>query len=208
MRRPTSYSRDRKIGDRAFHLDAGVVMRVFRSWDGAGNSGKDYAFGYGGNVNLYTDVAKGVRLILDGFAGEGAGRYIGGLAPDVIVKADGSISPITSYSWVSGFEFTPSKITGLYVYYSGAYADRNSTLNSDGTCCVGFGFPSANNTADRVIQEVTGGYSRVIWKHENLGSVQWGVQYAYMWLSPWVAGSGPNSANANMVLGQTRYNLP
>jgi hypothetical protein len=90
-----------------------------------------------------------------------------GVAPDVIVRANGIISPIRSYSWVSGFEFAPNKATGLYLYYSGLYAQKNATLNSDGTCCVGLGFPGANTAADRLIEEATGGYSRVIWKYET-----------------------------------------
>ena len=134
--------------------------------------------------------------MLDGFAGDGAGRYIGGLAPDVIVRADGSISPIHSYSWVSGFELAPNKATGLYFDDSGLYAQKNATLNSDGTCCVGFGFPGASNAADRLIEEATGGDRRVLWKYENLGSVQWGLQYAHVWVYPWAAGNGRKSANA------------
>jgi hypothetical protein len=195
-------------GDRAIHFDIGTVMRTFRSWDGNSAADKDYAFGWGVGANFNVEVKKGVRWVLDGFAGDGAGRYIGGLAPDVIVRANGSISPIRSYSWVSGFEFAPNKATGLYLYYSGLYAQKNATLNSDGTCCVGFGFPGASTAADRVIEEATGGYSRVIWKYENLGSVQWGLQYAHVWVYPWVAGNGPNSARANMVFTQLRYNLP
>lgn len=200
---------DRKSdGDRAVHFDVGAVMRTFRSWSGTQVSGKDYAFGSGVGANFNMDVLKGIRLMLDGFASDGAGRYIGGLAPDVIVKANGSISPIHSYSWVSGFEIAPSTITGLYFYYSGLYAQKNATLNSNGTCCVGFGYPGANTNADRLIEEATTGYSRVFWKYETIGSMQWGVQYAYAWLYPWVAGTGPNSAHVNMLFGQVRYNLP
>ena len=73
---------------------------------------------------------------------------------------------------------------------------------------MGFGYPGANNAADRLIEEATGGYSRVVWKYENLGSVQWGLQYAHAWVYPWVAGNGPNAAHTNIVFGQVRYNLP
>lgn len=66
-------------------------MRVFRSYNGASVSGHDYAFGWGVNADGSLELAKGFRLLLQGFASDGAGRYIGGLAPDVIVKADGSI---------------------------------------------------------------------------------------------------------------------
>ena len=200
---------DNKItGGRAIHFDVGTVMRTFRSWDGTGASAKAYAFGWGVGANFNVEVKRGVRWVLDGFASDGAGRYIGGLAPDVIVRADGGISPIHSYSWVSGFEFAPNKITGLYFYYSGLYAQKNSALNSDGTCCVGFGFLGASTAADRLIEEATGGYSRVLWKYENLGSVQWGLQYAHVWVYPWVSGGGPRSAHADMVFSQLRYNLP
>ena len=194
--------------DQAVHFDVGAVMRTFRSWNGVQVSGKDYSFGSGVGANFNVNVLKGTRLVLDGFASDGGGRYIGGLAPDVIVKANGSISPIHSYSWVSGFDLAPSKITGLYFYYSGVYAQKNVTLNSDGTCCVGFGYPGASTNANRLIEEATAGYSRVFWRYENIGSMQWGVQYAYAWLYPWVAGTGPNSAHANIVYGQVRYNLP
>ncbi len=66
----------------------------------------------------------------------------------------------------------------------------------------------SSNVADRVVEEATGGYSRVLWKHESLGSIQMGIQYAYLFLHPWVAGTGPSQATSNMVLTQLRYNLP
>jgi len=191
------------------HLDVGTVMRVFRSSNNAANvSTHDHAFGWGVQGNFMVEVAKGYTLVLQGFASDGAGRYIGGLAPDVIVKANGSISPIHSYSWVSGLQIAPNKQTGFYFYYSGLYAQRNAGLDSTGTCCVGFGGPGSNLNPDRYIQEATGGWSRVLWKFENVGSVQYGVQYAYAWLVPWVAAKGASQANANMVFGQFRYNLP
>lgn len=66
----------------------------------------------------------------------------------------------------------------------------------------------ASNTADRLIEELTGDYSRVFWRHEGLGSVQTGLQFARVWLYPWVTGIGPNSARTNLVFAQLRYNLP
>jgi hypothetical protein len=200
---------DNKIaGGRGIHFDIGTVMRTFRSWDGSSASGKDYAFGWGVAANLNVELKKGVRWMWNGFASDGAGRYIGGLAPDAIVRPGGSISPIHSYSWVSGLEIAPNKVTGLYFYYSGLYSQKNVALNSNGTCCVGFGFPGASTAADRLIEQATGGYSRVLWRFENLGSVQWGLQYAHVWVFPWVAGNGPSSARMNMAFSQLRYNLP
>jgi len=193
----------------AIHFDLGVVMRSFRSTANSKDvSSHDYAFGWGIGPNFSVEVAKGYRLVLQGFLSDGAGRYIGGLVPDVIVKPNGDISPIHAYSWVTGLEVAPNKATGFYAYYSGNYAQKNAALNSDGTCCIGFGGPGSSLTPDRYIQEVTGGWSRVLWKFENVGSVQYGVQYGYAWLAAWVPQSGVSSAHANMIFGQFRYNLP
>jgi hypothetical protein len=192
----------------AAHLDLGTVFRVFRSYAPAsGVSGHNTADGFGVNANLNFDVVKNVRLVLNGFYGDGAGRYIGGLVPDVIVRADGSIAPVTAYSWVGGFEVAPSKATGFYVYYSGVYADRKTAVDLDGSF-IGFGYPGASNAADRVIDEATAGFTWVLWKYENLGSLQLGVQYAYVRVRPWSAGGGPDRAQTQMVLSQLRYNLP
>jgi hypothetical protein len=201
---------DGKLGSHAAHLDVGGLLRLFRNYapySGNGVSGHNYAVGGGGNANFTFDIVKGLRLVLDGFASSGGGRYIGGLVPDVIVRANGQISPITAYSWVGGFEIAPSKAAGFYAYFSGLYGLRNTAIDLDGSY-IGWGYPGASNAADRVVEQATGGWSRVLWKHENLGSVQFGVQYAYVWLQPWVAGTGPTQANSNMVFSLVRYNLP
>lgn len=201
---------DGKLGSHAAHLDIGGVMREFRSSDpfeGNGVTGHNHAFGAGGSLNATFDVATGYRLVLNAFAGSGAGRYIGGLIPDVIVRANGDISPIKAYAWVSGLEIAPSTRTGLYVYYSGLYGQKNVAVDADGNF-IGWGYPGASNAAERTIQEITPGFSHTFWKQENLGSVQLGVQYAYVVLHPWVAGTGPSAAHTHMVLGQVRYNLP
>ncbi|HMD41431.1 MAG TPA: hypothetical protein VKH45_00025 [Candidatus Acidoferrum sp.] len=201
---------DGNVGGHTAHLDVGGLMRVFRNYapyQGAGISGHNYAFGGGGNINASLEIVKGVRLVINAYASSGGGRYIGGLAPDVIVRANGTISPIKAYSWVSGFEIAPNKQTGFYVYYSGLYGEKNAAIDTTGSY-IGWGYPGASNAADRNIQEFTTGYSRTFWKHENLGSVQLGLQYAYLWLHPWVAGTGPDAAHTNMIFSQVRYNLP
>jgi hypothetical protein len=201
---------DGKLGGHAAHLDVGGVMRVFRNYapyQGNGVSGHNYALGGGGNVNATLEVAPGYRLVVHAFANDGAGRYIGGLVPDVIVRANGNISPVKSYSWVGGLEIAPNKLTGLYVYYSGLYGEKNVAIDTNGNF-IGWGYPGAANVADRTIQEFTPGFARTFWRHENLGSVQLGIQYAYLFLHPWVAGTGPSAAHSNMVFGQVRYNLP
>src|SRR5205814_1858989 len=66
--------------DRRIHFDAGTVMRVFRSWNGISPSGKAHAFGWGVGANFNVEIKKGFRWLVDGFASDGGGRYIGGLA--------------------------------------------------------------------------------------------------------------------------------
>jgi hypothetical protein len=200
-------------GGRAFHFDAAGLLRVFRNYDPTSSTpfnGHNYAFGGGGNLDASLELTKKVRYMIQLYGSSGGGRYIGGLIPDVAVQSNGTISPIAAYSWTSGFELAPDKNTGWYVYYSGNYGERETVVDTTVTPnkLVGWGFPGASNGADRYIQEATGGYARVIWKGENLGSVQLGIQYGYLWLSPWSASGGPGQAHTNMVFGQTRYNLP
>lgn len=201
---------DGKLAGHTAHVDVGGVMREFRNYapfEGNSVSGHNYAFGGGGNINASFDIATGYRLVVDAFASSGAGRYIGGLVPDAIVRANGDISPIKSYSWVSGLEIAPNSRTGLYLYYSGLYGQKNVSVDADGSF-IGWGYPGASNAADRTIQEISPGFSHTFWKQENLGSVQLGVQYAYVVSHPWVTGTGPSNAHTHMVLGQIRYNLP
>ena len=199
-----------KLADRTTHLDVGTVFRVFRNYAPSSNGGfsnKSYAGGFGVNTDFSLEVLKNTRLVLEGFYGYGSGRYIGGLVPDVIVKANGNIQQIPAYSWVSGFEIAPNKATGFYVYFSGLYGQKETTVDTSGSL-IGWGYPGASNAADRYVSEITAGYSRVLWKYENLGSVQFGVQYAYLWLQPWSKGAGPNQTQTNMFFSQLRYNLP
>lgn len=199
---------DGKPGGRSMHLDAGGLIRVFRSTDVATSvSSHSSAVGYGGNVNGIFEVAKGFNLLFNGYASHGGGRYIGGLYPDVIVTASGNIQPINAYSWIGGIEIAPKKKTSFYGYYSGAYAERQTGLDLNGSY-IGWGYPGASNLADRTFNEISAGWGQVFWKHEGLGSVQLGLQYSYLELTPWSAGSGPKNASTNMVFSQVRYNLP
>ena len=62
--------------------------------------------GGGGFVNLHVEIFKGFRLMTNNFWSDGGGRYIFGQAPDLVVNADGSITPLHSSSTVTGFEYT------------------------------------------------------------------------------------------------------
>lgn len=198
-------------GGRAFHLDVAGLMRFFRNYDplsSDGVSGHNYAIGGGGNLDASLQITPKIRYLIQLYASSGGGRYIGGQFPDVVVQSNGNITPIPAYSWTSGFEIAPDKNTGFYAYYSGGYGQREIVIDTATGKLVGWGFPGASNAADRTVQEASGGYSRVLWKGENLGSLQTGFQYGYVWLSPWSNGGGPGQTHTNMVFWQTRYNLP
>ena len=74
---------------------------------------------------------KGFRLLTHNFWSDGGGRYIFGQAPDLIARADGSISLIHASSTVSGFEYTNKK-TMIYAYYGGLYVGRNVAIDTNG----------------------------------------------------------------------------
>lgn len=194
------------IGKRKLHVDAGSVFRFFRSVDATSITAQRSATGVGGNLNIFTDVTSKLRLIGNGYVSSGGGRYIGGVIPDVIVRADGQISPIKAHSWLAGAEWTASRKLSYYTYYSGVYADRNTTRDLNGSL-IGFGF-SGNTAARRSIQEWTGGWSQSIWSGEDAGSLQYGVQYSWLNNNLWAPGSAPPSTNAHLVFTQLRYNLP
>src|SRR5260370_3209875 len=102
-----------------FHSEVAGVFREFKAYNI--NSLKHYyATGAGGEANMNVELAPGFRLISNNYWSDGGGRYIFGLAPDLIVRGDGSLSPVHSGSMIQGFEFT-RKNTLFYGYYGGGY---------------------------------------------------------------------------------------
>ena len=49
--------------------------------------------GGGGSVNVNVELVKNFRLVSNNYWSDGGGRYMFGNAPDVIVRADGSVEP-------------------------------------------------------------------------------------------------------------------
>ncbi len=124
-------------------------------------------------------MAKGFRLITNNYWGDGGGRYLFGKAPDVIVRADGSISPIHSGGHVDGFEATVGK-TLLYAYYGGIIHRAQLALDANGTSLVGYGYTGSANSQNRSIQEITLGFNQTIWKDAKWGAVNYMMQYQYL----------------------------
>jgi hypothetical protein len=188
------------------HFDIGGVERNFKLYNPV-TSTTYSATGGGGFLNLEVDLFKGFRLLTHNFWSDGGGRYIFGQAPDLIARADGSISLIHASSTVSGFEYTHKK-TMIYAYYGGLYVGRNVAIDTNGKP-IGYGYTGAPNGQNRAIQEPTLGFNQTIWKDAKWGAVNFMGQYSYLTRSPWYIAAGqPPNASLSMVFFNLRYTLP
>jgi hypothetical protein len=202
---------DAHAGDKLLHVEAGALIRTFKIATSGGvpvTYTSHSATAASGEVNANLEVAKNVRLIANTFFGSGGGRYTGGLGPDLVVRANGDISPVHSYATSAGFEANISRNTVLYSYYSGAYFKKNVALDANGTTIVGYG-ASNSLSANRSIQEATFGIVQTFWKNPNYGALSLITQYSYLWRNPWSAPPiGPKVAKTNMYYVDLRYTLP
>jgi len=198
---------DPKTGKLSQHIEVAGIYRTFKVFNPASNRYFTTPGG-GGSLNMNFEVFKDFHLIGNFFASDGGGRWLFGSGPDLIIRGDGSISPIHAYSTVSGFEYSPQANTLLYAYYGGDYFNRNGTIDLNGKL-VGYGYSGAPNTQNRSIQEGTGGLIQTFWKNPNWGALQFMFQYAYFSRNPWFVASGqPKSAHNSTVFVNLRYALP
>jgi hypothetical protein len=213
---------DWRPGGRAFHLEAAGLIRSFKDFNNLVTpSATDTLTSGSGAINLEFELFKGFRLIANSFYGEGGGRYIGGLGPDVVVKPNGTLSPVHSGSGVGGFEWQVTPRFMFDSHYSGAYFARNFGLLTSavtpapkcngvsGFTCVGFGFPGSANTNNRAIQEGTFGFTQTLWGSPEHGKLQFITQSSYIVRTPWsVAPGSPKNAHAFLEYVDLRYVLP
>jgi hypothetical protein len=192
-------------------VEAAGMIRTFKSAYGLGTPTTyrtSSATAGSGEVNANLEVTKGFRLIANTFFGSGNGRYVFGQAPDVIVRADGTISPVHTYSTVDGFEANAAKNTLIYGYYGGIYVKRDVAVDTNGKL-VGYGFTGSPNSQNRVIQEGTFGVVQTLWKNQSYGSLSLISQYSYLTRNPWyVAMGSPKNGKTNMYWVDLRYTLP
>ncbi len=196
------------------HGEIGGIVRFFQVYNQT-TATHFSSTGGGGFVNLDVGVAGGLRLLTHNFWSDGGGRYIFGQAPDVIARADGSLSPVHVGSTVDGFEFT-HRNTILSGYYGLVYIPRNVAIDANGTTHIGWGFsgspstPSATSSGhNRSIQEGTFAFSQNFWKDPRYGGLTFIGQYSYLTRNPWSVATGqPKNAHASMVWVDLRYTLP
>ncbi len=163
--------------------------------------------GGGGSINANFEVVKGLRLVTNNFWSDGAGRYLFGVAPDFIVRADGSPSLIHSGSTLSGFEYQRKNLQ-LYSYYGGIYIKPNTAIDTNGAR-IGYGYAGSPNSQNRSTQEGTIGFTQTVWRDAKYGAMQMMFQYAYLTRNPWfVAAGAPKNAHESVGWFNLRYVLP
>ncbi len=210
---------DGHIGEKLMHIEAGALVRSFKFANGTGTPAKYSTYSAtaaSGEVNGNFELAKNLHLIANTFFGSGNGRYIFAQAPDVVIRANGTIAPLHSYSTVDGFEANLNKNTLLYGYYGGIYIDRDQILDSTAAgntlanpVYVGYGYKGSPNSQNRTIQEGTIGIIRTFWKNPNYGALSLITQYSYLTRNPWYVGAGaPSTTHSNMYWVDARYTLP
>ncbi len=192
---------DTKVGGHAFHVEGVGLGRSFRDYN-PGTGVKNTIWGGGVSLNANLELVKNFHAILNTYYSDGGGRYIFGLGPDVIVKADGTLSAVHSSSGIAGFEWAKGS-NMIYGYYGGAYFARNYGFS--GATQIGFGAP-ASNAANRAIQEGTFGINHTFWKSDNYGAVMMITQYSYVTRSLWAG--NPSKAKSSMAWLDIRYVLP
>ena len=205
---------DRPAGGRELHLEMAGLARAFRVYNPV-HTQHYVAPGYGGSFNGNYELVKNLRLLLNTFFSHGGGRYIFGLGPDVIARADGSLSPVGSAAGIAGLEWTRpvrgSQHNGsstFFAYYGRTYFQRNEARDLDGAW-IGFGFPGSSTSANRSIEQYSLGLSQTAWKSVDYGALRFITQYSYITRSPWyLEPARPRNAPVNMVQVGMRYELP
>jgi hypothetical protein len=174
------------------------------------------------NIELF----KGFRFLASGMWGPGMGRYLIGMAPQIVVLpvsasgatcssaggCDVSVSPVHSGDAIAGFEAQAGKKTLLGFYAGAMYAQRNFSVDltkAGAPAFIGFGGPNSANTNNRTVQEVTFDWTQTFWKNPQYGSVFLVNQLSYISRSPWVVPAGaPKNAHLTQVFVSLRYALP
>lgn len=188
------------------HLELGGVFRTFRV-DNPTTFVAQKATGDGVTLNGNIGLTKKIHLIANSFYGQGVGRYIFGMGPDVIVRSNGSVSPVHAGAGIGGFEVSPNAQWTWFTYYGGAYFQRDFT--GSGKSALGYGFLGSASSNNRAIQEFTTGLVHTFWSDPKIGALQFISQYSYLWRNPWsVAAGAPRSAHSNMIFADLRYVLP
>jgi hypothetical protein len=195
------------------HVEVAGLVRDFKVYNlttGQPTSGETFSkVGTGGSLNANLEVFKNFRLITNNFLSDGGGRYIFGQAPDLIIRSDGSISPIHAASMAQGFEANLSKKLMVWAYFGFIRIGQNVALDANGTTKIGYGFLGSSNSNNHLEREYTFGYTHTVWKDAKYGAISMIGQYEYLTRNPWYVALGAlNHASDSTIYFDLRYTLP
>jgi hypothetical protein len=191
----------------------------------------------GGGVQsaIVASMSKNFRFVANALWGNGVGRYMIGLGPQVVAvpvaAGPGAInlnlSGVHAANGLVGFELQATPKTLFGAYYGAAYFQRNSfpditsptTLLIPISCapggvlqnkpCIGYGGLNSANTNNRAIQEPTFDWTQTFWRNPQYGAVLLVSQISYVTRAPWFVSAGaPKNAHLGMAFLSVRYVLP
>jgi hypothetical protein len=172
-------------------------------------------------------VKSKVDVIAQGLYGNGVARYTDSSNVDVIIRPDGTVSPVRSYSGLAGVETHPTPKFDWYVYGGGEYLGRNAGVMNDLTGAAkqfGYGNPTLNLAGcyapessfscsanfKNIVQGTTGMYYRFY--KGPYGTLQYGLQLSYTHKGTWAGVNGlasvSPSANETIIMTNFRYFIP
>jgi cell division protein FtsB len=202
---------DANPGGHHFHFEAVGLLTTKKVFNPIVNQ-TNSATGGAGSFNASIALHKNFSLFANTFFSDGGGRYANGLAPDAVVRPDGTVSLVHSSSGTLGFELQATKNTLFAGTYGGVYAQRNFFLDTTNPLpgrFEGFGAPNSPNSANRSLQEGSLNWIQTFWKHPQYGALQLVTQYSYVTRSPWfVALGAPKNAHLSMGYMSIKYVLP
>jgi len=204
------------------HYEFKVLGRFFRDRI-AGNTNHAYGGGLGAAAVLPV-IAKKVDFLIEGFGGNGIGRYGAANGSDITLRPDGMIVPVHAIHVLSGVEFHPQAKLDLYLYGGDEYYRRAAYVNpTDATKPAGYGSPLVVNTncavevvptggvacgaQNKNVWDVTGGFWYRGYKGP-FGTLQYGMQYEYLRRSTWSGVGGAPQGSDSGIFSSFRYLLP
>lgn len=189
------------------HAEVAGLFRTFKTFNPVNNNVYE-SHGFGGSLNFNLEVARNLHVISNNFVSDGGGRWIFGLAPDLIVRPNGSLSPVHANSTVDGLEYQFKKSL-LFAYWGGVDIPKNIALDPATNKWIGYGYPGSASGQNRIIQEPSFGLTQTFWKDAKFGALQTILQYSYVSRDPWSVATGqPGNAHAHMIFADLRYVLP
>lgn len=126
--------------------------------------------------NAGVEAVRHLSLFTNYFYTNGAGSFIFGEAPDLIIQGTGAPSLLPAASTVDGLEYDASPRWKFWAYYGGTWIGRISTFDRVALQAVGYGYTGSPNSQNRTIQELTGGFHRIFWSNPNYGTFQFAGQ--------------------------------